>query len=491
MKKRLSFCLFLSFAMSFSAMAKDVAPQVVNAADGAIDISTSAPAEINGIPSVTERIAALFSSKKPPVSLTSSNFKEMPPDFVIIPGADDMSTLIYRCRYINPEAVVDSLEAVISASGTVEVIKDQGSTSIEVNKIVIHDLSGKMTELKNVLVALDQMQPQVLVETQVVEVYIEEGAERDFKLEYQHYDAKYGTLNTFGFNLDSPSQDRDATSGAAAGFVPYAFNATDGSTGRLNAAIRWLNTSSNARILSAPNVIADQGTTASIITGEDLPIPETTALTSSTSVGYNYKRIGVTLNITPTVINGNTVQLQVNPEVKAAIRYQNFVTDNTSSSIPVISVRSVDTRLTVCDGDIIALGGLYSSETTEQLRKIPYIGDIPLLGDLLNGRGTSTLDKQLIFLMKIHILQPPKMQMLNLNATAEQSHGIAEILNSSNELFTNKPPAEFFDLEKNLNQKVKDYQQKKEEKEYLESRNKADAGNDATAADTTGKNSEE
>ena len=48
MKKRLSFCLFLSFAMSFSAMAKDVAPQVVNAADGAIDISTSAPAEING-----------------------------------------------------------------------------------------------------------------------------------------------------------------------------------------------------------------------------------------------------------------------------------------------------------------------------------------------------------------------------------------------------------------------------------------------------------
>lgn len=179
--KRLSFCLFLGFAMSFTAMAKDAEPKIVKASDGAINISTASKAgDVNGIPSVTRQIASLFTSKKPPVSLTSSKFKELPPDFVIIPGADNKSTLIYRCRYINPEAAVDTLEAVISSAGAVEVIKDQGSSSIEINKIVIHDLSEKMTELKNVLVALDQMQPQVLVETQVVEVYIEEGAERDF-----------------------------------------------------------------------------------------------------------------------------------------------------------------------------------------------------------------------------------------------------------------------------------------------------------------------
>ena len=310
------------------------------------------------------------------------------------------------------------------------------------------------------------MQPQVLVETQVIEVYIEEGSERDVELGYEYYDAKYGTTNNFGFNMESPSQNRDSSQGLNLGFVPYAFNASDGSTGRLTAALRWLNTSSNARILSAPNIIADQGTTASIITGEDLPIPETTALTSSTSVGYNYKRIGVTLNITPTVINGNTVQLEVNPEVKAAIRYESFVTENSSSSIPVISVRSVDTRLTVCDGDIIALGGLYSSETTEQLRKVPFIGDIPLLGDIFNGRGTSTLDKQLIFLMKIHILQPPRMKMMDMDTTAKQSHNIADILESSDTIFTNKPPAEFFDVEKTLNSNIKESQKKQEIENY-------------------------
>ena len=157
--KLMPLSLFLSCALfAVNALGEDetvpVSP-VRDASDGAIVIPTDGGAAITGIPSVSKRIAALFEESDPPVQLTQNAFKEMSPDFVIIPGSDEKSTLIYRFRYINPESVVDALESVISDAGTVEVLKEQGNSNIEINKIVINDLSSKMTELKNVLIALD------------------------------------------------------------------------------------------------------------------------------------------------------------------------------------------------------------------------------------------------------------------------------------------------------------------------------------------------
>ncbi|MBR2000223.1 MAG: type II and III secretion system protein, partial [Lentisphaeria bacterium] len=245
-------------------------------------------------------------------------------------------------------------------------------------------------------------------------------------------------------------------------FVPFAHKSSDGSSGQLTAAIRWLNTSRNARILSAPNVIAAQGAEATITTAEELPIPESSTNSSSTNLSIKYKQVGVTLKITPELINEKTVQLSVNPQVRSVLRYEAFSMNDVISNIPVISLRSVDTKLTVADGDIIILGGLYNSEKSETLRKVPYLGDIPVLGDLINGRDSSSVDKQLLFLLKVHIIQPGKMISLDPDATAHEIHKTAEILEQSRQLFTNKPATKFVDVEGELNEEAKRRREKLE-----------------------------
>ena len=163
----------------------------------------------------------------------------------------------------------------------------------------------------------------------------------------------------------------------------------------------------------------------------------------------------MTLKITPKMINEKTVQLSVNPQVRSVLRYEAFKQDDVTSNIPVISVRSIDTRLTVGDGDIIMLGGLYNSEKSESLRKVPYLGDIPVLGDLINGRDSGSVDKQLLFLLKVHIIHPFKPRAIAPDETAASIHKTAEILEQSNKMFTNKPASEFVDVENLVNEEAK------------------------------------
>ena len=302
---------------------------------------------------VMEQMMRFFLERKPPAFVSRQPLKEAAPEFKIIDGADGMATLIYRCRYIDPEFLTDAVDAIVTDAGYVELVKKLGSEANEYSMIVVYDHKEKMEELKKVLISLDVLQPQVLVEAQVIEVYSEQGAERDVRLTYQYYDAKYDTTNNFGFNLDSPVQNRLTGQGGGFNFVPFAHQSSDGSSGQLTAAIRWLNTSRNARILSAPNVIAAQGAEATITTAEELPIPESSTNSSSTNLSIKYKQVGVTLKITPELINEKTVQLSVNPQVRSVLRYEAFSMNDVISNIPVISLRSVDTKLTVADGDII------------------------------------------------------------------------------------------------------------------------------------------
>ena len=411
---------------------------------------------------VMEQMMRFFLERKPPAFVSRQPLKEAAPEFKIIDGAEGMATLIYRCRYIDPEFLTDAVDAIVTDAGYVELVKKLGSEANEYSMIVVYDHKEKMEELKKVLISLDVLQPQVLVEAQVIEVYSEQGAERDVRLTYQYYDAKYDTTNNFGFNLDSPVQNRLTGQGGGFNFVPFAHKSSDGSTGQLTAAIRWLNTSRNARILSAPNVIAAQGAEATITTAEELPIPESSTNSSSTNLSIKYKQVGVTLKITPELINEKTVQLSVNPQVRSVLRYEAFSMNDVISNIPVISLRSVDTKLTVADGDIIILGGLYNSEKSETLRKVPYLGDIPVLGDLINGRDSSSVDKQLLFLLKVHIIQPGKMISLDPDATAHEIHKTAEILEQSRQLFTNKPATKFVDVEGELNEEAKRRREKLE-----------------------------
>ena len=331
-----------------------------------------------------------------------------------LPAEEGKSTLIYRCRHTKARNLVDILESIVSTTGTVE-------ESSEKNMIVINDTNKKVEEVKRMLPSLDIYVPQILVEAKVVEVFIDESNEHEFEFDINNTGAKQeDQLN----------------------FFPFTTTGINGSYNRFYAFLRWLKTARDAKILSSPNLTVGLGATASIITGEDLPIPSTQSVSGTISTSIDYKRIGVKLNVTPELINKDMAKIRVNPEVSTVVREVEIEqAGGQTSKTPVISVRNINTELTVKNGELIMLGGLYSSKEKTTVKKVPYLGDIPYLGWFFRSESESTELTQLIFFLKITILEEGEVNgtsLIDIGKQARELHKIGDTVKKSDEIFGTK-----------------------------------------------------
>lgn len=387
--------------------------------------------------SVIKKLQALFAPTDP-AEIQRLVRPASPPYVKIIKGSDGRATLIYRVRNAQAKSLVNAMESVISSAATVEY-------AAEKNLIVINDLESKMPELQEALEKMDIAVPQLLVEAQILEVFLQTGTERDVRVEYQKIDNGDGNTSTMGMNLTAPAQNIQPDQGTGFNFFPYSSGTTAGRILKnLNLYIRWLQNTRDAKILSAPNIIVDLGSTASIITGEDLPIQETQVTGNSVTTSTRYKRIGVKLNVTPMLINDDLVQLKVNPEVTSVIRYEQFTQNDLTFSTPVIAIRNISTELSMVDGEIIMLGGLYSTEKLTTKRRTPYLSDLPILGELFTALDESDVQKQLIFFLKMHVITPGKTDAMvyqDLEKISDDIQKASKIIERSKTIFPlNKLP---------------------------------------------------
>lgn len=393
--------------------------------------SQSAGSAIEGKEAVIEQIRNLFQNSKLPIVQTR---KFVPADPYIsvqkIPAKDELSEeraiVVYRLRFVNAKKALDAIEGIVGEAGTVEVSENQ-------NLVILNINAGATEAVKASLLALDQPMPQVLVETQIVEVLVERGEERDVRAMYSRYDAKTGNTASFGINQTSPGQQNNATNFGGFDFFPIDKIDANGSTSNFNLALKWLQTSSDAKILASPNIIADLNSEATMKTGEEIPYNEAAVTNTAVTNNFKFKKTGINLRIKPLLINKDTVRLEIQPEINLLVRYALFPQSGTTSNIqvPVVSIRNISTVLTAADGEVIMLGGLYSSETTERLRKTPFLSDIPLVGELFTGKDATTYDKQLLFFMKIHILPTPYSVTTNPENTADNMRQVGEMLRHS------------------------------------------------------------
>ncbi|MCF6175899.1 MAG: hypothetical protein L3J71_09035 [Victivallaceae bacterium] len=332
--------------------------------------------------------------------LPSSRFKQLKkqrialkPYYKVIKGTDKRSTLIYRCRYSLAKSLINSMESTISASGTVEYVDEQ-------NLIVINDVSSKMNEMKEALLAIDILSPQVLVEAKVVEILLSEGMQRNLS---------FGVTNNSGGSFGvktNPLGQSSSNSGMAADWT----TAISGTSNNFSVAFQWLMNGQDAKILSSPNIVVSRNATASIVTGQDIPIQTIQVISGSTTTSTDFKRVGVSLNVTPKLINGDSVTLRVNPQVSNVLRFEEITqgggTDGEGISyrVPVISIRNIETDLTLKDGQVIMMGGLFSSREILQQERVPFLSDLPYIGEMFTSKNTTKELVQLIFFLKINIL---------------------------------------------------------------------------------------
>ncbi len=130
-------------------------------------------------------------------------------------------------------------------------------------------------------------------------------------------------------------------------------------------------------VLAEPTLTALSGQTASFNAGGEVPIPEASGLGT---VSVTFKKFGVGLSFTPTVLSEGKISMKVEPRV-SDLDFSNAIIAN-GFVIPAFTERSVSTVVELADGQSFALAGLLSEKVTEDIAKFPLLGDIPILGAL-------------------------------------------------------------------------------------------------------------
>lgn len=190
----------------------------------------------------------------------------------------------------------------------------------------------------------------------------------------------------------------------------------------IGATIRALETRNLLQILAEPNLIAVEGKEASFLAGGQFPFPTLAATSTGGAVApvvtVQFKSFGVELNFTPTVTPDEKIHLKVNPSVSAldfsnAVQLQGFL-------IPAISTRTASTEVELKDGESFAIAGLLDSRVMQSLNKIPWLGDVPILGHLFKSRSTKKSQDELLVVITPNFVKPlPPEEKAKLPTTIE------------------------------------------------------------------------
>jgi pilus assembly protein CpaC len=172
----------------------------------------------------------------------------------------------------------------------------------------------------------------------------------------------------------------------------------------LGAAIRALQQKNVLQILAEPNLIALNGKEANFLAGGEFPIPIVQSGSTVNNITILFKEFGVRLSFTPTITPNGAIRLQVKPEVSAldfanGIQLSGFV-------IPSLTTRRASTELQLRDGQSFVIAGLMDNRVTNEMSKIPGLGDIPILGKLFQSRNVRKTNTELMVLVTARLVNP-------------------------------------------------------------------------------------
>jgi pilus assembly protein CpaC len=158
------------------------------------------------------------------------------------------------------------------------------------------------------------------------------------------------------------------------------------------------------KVLAKPTLVALNGQEAAFLAGGEFPIPVPQAFGLVT---IQFKKFGVGLVFTPNIMNSKHISLNVAPEVSEldftnALRTQGF-------TIPAITTRRATTTIELADGQSFAIGGLMRDNVRESVKKVPFLGEIPILGALFRSSSFQKDETELLIIVTPHLVKPLDM----------------------------------------------------------------------------------
>jgi pilus assembly protein CpaC len=219
-----------------------------------------------------------------------------------------------------------------------------------------------------------------------------------------------GAANTVGTVTTGQFQAPTVSTGSTGSAVATISNALNIALFRkdlgLGATIQALENDGVIQVLSEPNLLAADGRQASFLAGGEYPYPVVQGITGggTGAVTIQFQEFGVRLNFIPTITARNTIRLQVAPEV-SSLDFTNGV-QISGFTVPALDVRKMNTEVEMHEGESFALGGLLDNRETQNLEKVPFLGDIPILGKLFRSISRTKTSTELIVIVTPEIVAP-------------------------------------------------------------------------------------
>ena len=263
----------------------------------------------------------------------------------------------------------------------------------DTNSLLVRTASKHFERVQEILKDLDCAIPQVLIKVLIAEVTHED--ELDLGTEFSILNLQFGaTVNGTG--------DLGGTDERAGGLVTANMNANLAST--FNA----LQRDGRLDVLSRPYILTSDNQEATITIGQEVPFIRNsrTTETGQTVNTIEYEDVGIILKVTPHVNPMGLVNLEVAPEIST-------VTDTTvpiseTVNATVYAKRSAQTKVAILNGQTIVIGGLMEDRIIDAVRKVPGLGDIPLLGALFRHTTKRTVKTELLIFLTPHVAQQPE-----------------------------------------------------------------------------------
>ncbi|MFV8461476.1 type II secretion system secretin GspD [Vibrio campbellii] len=341
-------------------------------------------------------------------------------------------------KYAKAEDLVDVLKGVSDNLQSEKQTSTKGSSSqrdkvvisahSDTNSLVITAQPDIMNALQDVIAQLDIRRAQVLIEALIVEMAEGDGVnlgvqwgnlETGAMIQYSNTGASIGGVMV-GLEEAKDTETTTAVYDENGKFLRNETTTEQGDYSTLASALSGVNgaamsvvmgdwtalisavaTDSNSNILSSPSITVMDNGEASFIVGEEVPV-----LTGSTAGSSNdnpfqtveRKEVGIKLKVVPQINEGDSVQLNIEQEVSNVL--------GANGAVDVrFAKRQLNTSVIVQDGQMLVLGGLIDERALESESKVPFLGDIPVLGHLFKSTSTQVEKKNLMVFIKPTIIR--------------------------------------------------------------------------------------
>ena len=284
-------------------------------------------------------------------------------------------------------ANANNADAGLDLTGQVRVVADAIS-----NSVMVLSPERNFDRLRRLLEQLDQPVKQVLVRILVAEVTLEKGIDLGVEL----------TGGSRGSTTSSNVFTDFSLFDSALGVNGFLIENTD-----FRAAIRALATDTNFDVLSRPYVLTTDNKEATVNVSQEVPVPTGSRTDQNNNITTTFERrdVGIILTVTPQINSEGLVVLDVSQELSALSDQAIPIADDVNS--PIINKRTMTTRVLVEHGQTAVIGGLVKDQIAQTVRKVPLLGDIPLLGNLFKRTESTKSQTELLIFLTPQVVKNP------------------------------------------------------------------------------------